>query len=331
MSFRLGIKTVFLTTWLLAACHGPVARPSGSMEYAGWFTLLPDSSLVVLSPGGETDTLKGPFHRMSSSYVGFLEAIGADSVVVGVSGLPFLGNEKVQAVEVGYDAALNYEAILQAKPDLFLTYSVSAVEPLYLAKLRELGIRTVILSEHLESHPLARAEYVKLFGALTGRLEQADSVFAEVKDHYLSLVQPEVTHKVLINIPYADQWFVPGGENYMTRFIRDAGGELLGAVPGRQESSVIDLETACRYAKQADIWLHPGWCRTRAELGQVHPLFGEFPVLHKSVWNNTLQTTSGGGNRFWETGPVHPDYILEDLVHILAREPFAMNYYQELR
>ena len=315
------LAVLCVSTWLAMACAGPAVQQESGMEHACWFSVLPDRSAVLRTPGGETDTLRGPFHRivcMSSSYVGFLEAIGADSTVVGVSGLHFLGNPGINAIEAGYDAALNYEAILAARPDLFLTYSVSSAEPPYLAKLRELGIRCATLSEHLESHPLARAEYVKLFGALTGHQEQADSVFYAVRDAYKALVQPSITKKVLINIPYADQWFIPGGDNYMTRLIRDAGGELLGAVPGKQESSVIGLETAFRYAQEADVWLHPGWCSTRKQLRTVHPLFSEFPVLEKEVWNNTLQRTPGGGNRFWETGPVHPDLILEDLVHIMS-------------
>ena len=310
-----------VSTWLVMACAGPAVQQESGMEYARWFSILPDGSAVLHTPGGEADTLRGPFHRivcMSSSYVGFLEAIEADSTVAGVSGLHFLGNPGINAIEAGYDAALNYEAILAVKPDLFLTYSVSSAEPPYLAKLRELGIRCATVSEHLESHPLARAEYVKLFGTFTGRRERADSVFCAVRDAYLALVQPVVTKKVLINIPYADQWFIPGGNNYMTRLIRDAGGELLGAVPGKQESSVIGLETAFRYAQEADVWLHPGWCGTREQLRSVHPLFSEFPVLEKEVWNNTLQRTPGGGNRFWETGPVHPDWILEDLTRILS-------------
>ena len=290
------------------------------MEYARWFSLQ-DGKVLVTASAGRVDTLQGPFHAlvcMSSSYVGFLDAIGADSNVVGVSGRAFLAGNLPRAVEVGYDAALDYEAIIKARPDLFLTYNIGAVEPPYLAKLRELGIRTVVLSEHLESHPLARAEYVKLFGALTGREAAADSVFVQVRDHYLSLVQPQVSHKVLINIPYADQWFIPGGDNYMTRLIRDAGGELLGAVPGKRESSIISLETACGYAQEADVWLHPGWCRTREQLRRIHPLFSTFPVLGKAVWNNTLQATKGGGNAYWETGPVHPDLVLEDLVQIMS-------------
>ena len=226
------------------------------------------------------------------------------------SGLDYLGNEAVKesAVEVGYDAALNYEAILQTRPDLFLTYAVSAAEPPYLAKLKDLGVRCVILSEHLENHPLARAEYVKFFGALTGHPQEADSVFTAVKDRYLSLVQePSVRKKVLIN--------------------RDAGGDLLGSEPGKTESGTIGLEQAYAYAQEADLWLNPGWCRTREQLRSVHPLFSRFPVLEKDVWNNTLQTTEGGGNRFWETGPVHPDWILEDLVHIFSATPWDMHYF----
>ncbi len=302
-----------------AACGTTPGQPDSGMEYARWFSLQ-DGKVLVTAPGGGVDTLQGPFKAlvcMSSSYIGFLHAIGADSTIVGVSGRTFLQQSPPLAAEVGYDAALDYETIVKARPDLFLTYNIGGVEPPYLAKLRELGIRTVVLSEHLENHPLARAEYVKLFGALTGRETVADSVFCAVRDRYLASVQPEVTHKVLINIPYADQWFIPGGDNYMARLVRDAGGELLGAVPGKQESSIVSLETAYGYAQEADVWLHPGWCSTKEQLRGIHPLFAAFPVLDKAVWNNTLQRTSGGGNGYWESGPVRPDLILEDLVKIM--------------
>lgn len=329
---------------------------SSAVEFAQWFSITDEGSVVVYSPQGVApDTLVPPLKRMvcmSSSYVGYLDAIGASASAVGVSGKDYLGNPRVKAaaVEVGYDAALDYEAIVRARPDVFLTYAVGAVEPPYLSKLRDLGIRCVVLSEHLESHPLARAEYVKLFGALTGRSSQADSVFTTVRDRYLSLVQhpdsevvragsaavragiapgPLVStrRKVLINIPYADIWYIPGGDNYMARLVQDAGGELLGSVPGRQESGTIGLEQAYAYAQEADVWLNPGWCRTRDQLRSVHPLFRDFPVLGRAVWNNTLQETPGGGNLFWETGPVHPDWILEDLVHIFSGTSAPMHYF----
>ena len=319
---------IFLFALLVASCSFHRERPS-EMEYAQWFKTLDSATVVVYSPYGGADTLRGPmesFVCMSSSYVGYLDAIGATGTVKGVSGLGFIGTPGVDAVEVGYDAALDYEAILRVNPDLFITYTVSAVEPPYLGKLRELGVRTVILSEHLESHPLARAEYVKLFGALTGRFAEADSVFSCVRDRYLSLVRESSGAKVLLNIPYADIWYVPGGDNYMTRLIRDAGGEVLGAVPGRQESSTISVEKAYEYAQEADFWLNTGWCNTRRQLLQANSLFSEFNI--PSAWNNTRQTTPGGGNMFWETGPVRPDLVLEDLLAIFdGTEADSLNYY----
>ena len=321
---------------LLASCASHT-RPadSGSMEYAQWFDIQGDRAVILSPYGGAPDTLAVPapvrgIVCMSSSYIGFLDALGCDSVATAVSGLAYVSDPEVraQAVDVGYDAALDYETILKLRPDLVLTYAVSAAEPPYLAKLRELGIRTAVIHEHLESHPLARAEYIKLFGLLTGRTTRADSLFADIRDRYLSLVrETDTPRKVLVNIPYADQWYIPGGDNYMTRLIRDAGGEVLGAVPGRFESSVISVEKAYAYAQEADYWLNPGWCATKDQLRSVHPLFADFPVLSKPVWNNTKQTTPGGGNAFWETGPARPDLILQDLRAILDEGDVPRFYY----
>ena len=330
---------IFLLSVLVAACSSP-RHVEGDMEYARWFNIIDSTSVVVFSPSGRADTLRGPVQSlvcMSTSYVGFLDAIGEASVVKGVSGLKFAGTPGLDAIEVGYDANLDFEAVLKTRPDYLLTYAVGSVEPAYLAKLRELGIKTVVLSEHLENHPLARAEYVKLFGALTGRLHEADSVFSSVRDRYLSLVQPSVRCKVLVNVPYADSWYIPGGDNYMTRLISDAGGVVLGAVPGRDNSSVISLEKAYSFAQEADFWLNTGWCSSLKDMSLIHPVFKDFNF--PEVWNNTLLTTPGGGNMFWETGPVRPDLILHDLVRIFSptsvisseveKSPF--NYYFKLK
>jgi iron complex transport system substrate-binding protein len=332
-------RILFPLLILLSSCvtHTRPVAPGG-MEYAQWFDLQGNKAIVTSPYGGATDTLEvdAPVRSivcMSSSYIGFLDAIGCDSVATAVSGLAYVSDPEVQAhaVDVGYDAALDYETILKLRPDLVLTYAVSAAEPPYLQKLRDLGIRTAVIHEHLESHPLARAEYIKFFGLLTGRKELADSLFADIRDRYLSLVkETDVPKSVLVNIPYADQWYIPGGDNYMTRLIQDAGGTVLGAVPGRFESSVISVEKAFELAQEADCWLNPGWCATKAQLRSVHPLFADFPVLGKTVWNNTKQSTPGGGNAFWETGPAHPDLILEDLRAIFDGTEVPGYYYFQL-
>ena len=322
---------------LSASCRPGLPESDTSMEYARWFDLK-DSLLITRSPfDGQADTLPlKPVRRMvcmSTSYVGYLGAIGRQDVVCGVSGLGYVSDSAVRrrSVDVGYDAAMNYEAILALKPDLVVTYLVSGARPPYLDKLRDLGVPVLIIHEHLEEHPLSRAEYVRLFGALTGERDRADSLFRAVRDRYLSLCVPPVPgRKVLLNIPYADQWYIPGADNYLSRLIRDAGGEVLGAVSGSAQSSVISLEEAFRLSSEADFWLHTGWCNTRAQLKSIHPLVKDFPVLLRSVYNNTLRRTPEGGNDFWESGAARPDLLLEDLRHIFDGDGQPLTYYQEV-
>jgi iron complex transport system substrate-binding protein len=38
------------------------------------------------------------------------------------------------------------------------------------------------------------------------------------------------------------------------------------------------------------------------------------------VFNNNLRSVPGGGNDYWESGVMHPDLVLADLVKILHPE-----------
>lgn len=330
---------LLLLTLPLISCRRGIGGGEDPGTGARWFSL--DSNAVVLiSPfDGSRDTI--PTGRpvrslvcMSTSYVGYLSAIGAEDAVTGVSGLSYVSNPSVRerAVEVGYDAAPDYEGILSLRPDLVVAYTVSAAEPRFLGVLRSLGVRVALVNDHLESHPLARAEYIRLFGALTGRRPMADSVYAAVCKAYENLrVAGGPRKKVLVNIPYGDQWFIPGGGNYMTRLIGDAGGLVLGAQPGESESSVISVEKAYSLAQEADVWLHPGWCKSRTDLLSAHPLFSGFPIDRMLIYNNNRRQAPGGGNDFWESGAARPDLLLKDLVRVFRGEDTdSLTYYLKL-
>ena len=332
-------------------------------EYASYFGIITDpndssrvSGVVSISPSdGSADTLllDAPLRRivcMSTSSVAALSAVGADSTVVAVSGLKYISDPKIrlkaetgQVLDIGYDSSLDYETLIRLKPELIVAYMVGDAEPPYLTKVRALGLTVMIVSDHLEQHPLARAEYVKLFGALTGRLAGAQDFFNGVRDRYLSLcvggagcpdaaVKPV---KVLMNIPYADSWYIPGVDNYMSRLVRDAGGVVLGASEG-SASGVISIEEAYRLSLQADVWLCPGYCTSRCQLESIHHLFPHFGPIANGlpIYNNVSRVNTEGGNDFWESGSMRPDMILEDLKTILSScrssNSNEFNYFIEL-
>ena len=347
-TFCLGMLVLGLLAGLVSSCKFHSIITDNKEDIPSYLQLF-DKYAVLKSLTGETDTLwfEKPLERivcMSSSHVAFLDALGCDSLIVGVSGIGYHTSPQLQeryargeVFDIGYEAAPDYERLVALRPDLVTTYTVSSAVPPYIVKLNSLGIRVLVLNEHLEQSPLARASYIQLFGALTGRRDKADSLFAQVAGNYNRLRREVAENrsgeprKVLMNIPYADRWYIPGGENYMARLVRDAGGEVLGAEPGRSESSVISLEKAWELSSGADLWLDVGDCRTVDQLRSQVPLLKDSPLLLPGkVYNNNRRSTPAGGNDFWESGAVRPDLILRDLCSILRGTPDSLYFYQEL-
>lgn len=287
------------------------------------------------------------FHRivcMSSSYVAYLSAIGCDSVICGISGIDYISDSAVtrrihngEIVEVGSDSAPDYETILSLHPDLVAAYSIPGSG--FIQHLKSLGIPVLTLNDYLENDPLGRASYIRIFGALTGKEREADSVFSYISERYNNLKQIVGQNtqtrktKALINIPYSDVWYIPGEDSYMSKLINDAGGEVLGSIPEQSASGTISIEQAFELSQEADVWLNPSWCNSLQSLYSVNPLFESFGCA-KNVYNNTLRTSPNGGNDFWESGALHPELILSDLVQIFhpgILPDTPLNYYAQLK
>ena len=341
-SFLISFLIIFAC--IMTSCLSNQVQEVGtSCAYAKYFDIVESdtaSVVVVISPynnSRDTIYIKESFGNiicMSSSQVAGFAEIGADSVITAVSGLRYITNQNIQdrkVADIGYEAALDYEKILSLNPDILLTYTVSGAEPSYISRLRSLGVRVLVLHDHLENHPLARAEYIRLYGALTGRQAKADSLFAEICTRYesLSVTSEGAKVKVLMNVPYGDAWYIPGGDSYMAKLIQDAGGEVVGSESGTTASRVIRMEEAYALSQKADMWLNPGPCRTLGELESYHHAFKRFGPIAKGlpIYNNTLRMTPEGGNDFWESGSVRPDLVLEDLVAIFSGQNSNLEYH----
>ena len=139
----------------------------------------------------------------------------------------------------------------------------------------------------------------------------------------------------MLNAPYKGIWYIPGGENYTSQLIKDAGGIILGSVENRSQSSQSGFEQAYAYALQADVWLHPNTMKSIDDIISENNLFKNIPALKNGrVYNNTLRNTPEGGSDFWETGVIEPHIILHDLALILHPELFegesGFEYYTKL-
>ena len=97
---------------------------------------------------------------MSSSYVAFLEALGADSTICAISGTGYIWSDKVrnriaggEIAEAGFDNSLNFEKLvaLETRRRFFL-YGLTGKNAVT-DKLHELGLKTVYIGDYVEKQP----------------------------------------------------------------------------------------------------------------------------------------------------------------------------------
>ena len=312
--------------------------PAGN-KYATGFQLTETDSGVVVEVFQPYMRLlvTQPYRRlatMSTVQVGFLYAIDATDAVVAVCNpelifTPLKGDE----IDLGDSMKPSAERALQAGLDLLLAVNYGQYDNMEATRLEKLGIPTIYINEWQESSPLARAEWVRLLGALTGKLHEADSVFNEVEMKYKELKnhQSSIIHhqssKIVSGNNFRGTWYVPSGKNYLAYLFKDAGAEYPFYDDMRETSIPLTIEETLRYFHDADVWVGAGG-NSLAELAQLDEKHTWFKAYQNGrVYNWRKQRLPSGANNFWERGVVHPEEMLEDVIHILNNAPDSLLHF----
>ncbi len=293
--------------------------------------------------GFDGQVLKAPPQRvvaMSSTHIAMLEAIGADSTLVGAAGTAYINSERVRSrlddiSDIGYEGNVNYERLTALDPDLVLLYGINGSSSM-VPRLRQLGIPYLYVGDYLEESPLGKAEWMIAVAEAMGCRTRGDSAFAPIPTRYQDIAAKALTTptrpKVMLNAPYADAWMLPPEGSYAVQLIHDAGGEYAGPRNTTNASAPVGSEEAYLLLDGADKWINIGSISTLDELRRLYPRLASTPPVAKGeVYNNTLRYTSGGGNDYYESGVVHPDIVLRDLVKILHPELVDEDFVYYLR
>jgi len=298
-----------------------------------------DSSMVIFVP------LK-KIICMSTTHLSMISAVGEEETVAGVSGTNFVYSpgirqniEKGLVMDVGYEANLNKELILKISPDLIMIYGIGSESSGYLGKIKELGIKILINADYLETDPLGRAEWIKLFGALYCKENLADSIYKSEVEKYIKLKSfiaqnTKSRPKVMLGLPFKDTWYISPGNSFISNLITDAGGDYLWMDVKSSVSMPYGIENVYLKGLKADFWLNIGTAASKNEISNVDPRLNELPCFkNDNLFNNNKRITAKGGNDFWESGSLYPHIILNDIAEILHPELFSdreLIYYRKI-
>jgi iron complex transport system substrate-binding protein len=169
----------------------------GSDTLVKRFVLRPNGSDRGTLPKGleGATVLQVPLARavaLSSAQVGFMARLGLENAIVAVGEGKFIADsalyervQKGEVAEVGSGPTLSLEKLLALKPDLVMNFATGGAYDDY-QRIEALGFPLMLTSEWQEEHPLAKAEWIKLFGMLFGMDSLANAVYEQSKADYLA-------------------------------------------------------------------------------------------------------------------------------------------------
>ena len=244
--------------------------------------------------------------------------------------------EGIQAgriADLGEATSPNIEKMIEIGAELVIAspFQNSSYGP-----VEKIGIPIIEGADYMEAFPLGRTEWIRFYGLLFGKEEMADSIFKETEQAYLSLkdLTANIDNRptVLSEKKFGSSWYVPSGDSYMAHLIEDAGADyMFKDLPGAG-STPLAFETVFDKAIHADIWLvkyNQSSEMTYNDLRSEYTPYENFDAFKKK----RIYTCNTGAVPYYEEFPIHPEYLLKDLIWIFHPElvfGYSPRYFREM-
>jgi iron complex transport system substrate-binding protein len=272
-----------------------------SIDNSGEYLLVPDGKEIPADLPEDLVILKKPLDKtylVSTSAMDLINTCGALPMIKlsGTRESDWYIDDAKEAMEsgnilyAGKYRAPDYELILQSGCNLAIENTMIYHEPQVKEKLKELGIPVLVETSSYEDHPLGRLEWIKLYGELFDKRQEADSYFDKQiqaaqpimdqdKDFGVTVAFFHVTANGLIN--------VRKNGDYITRMIELSGGDYVpkGAGEGENALSTMNMQMEDFYAEssEADIIIYNstigGEISSIDELISKNSLFADFKAV----------------------------------------------------
>ena len=292
---------------------------------------------------GPVQTLSIPVrqHTITSACYAYLyDLLDADQYIGAMCDTEYVQDSVIASAlrsgriaDAGSSMSPNAEVILSVQSEaIWVTPYETGSQAMISAILPNIPI--IYCADYLEGSPLGRAEWMRFFGRLVGRAQQADSLFAVVEHNYLTLAADSTSGpraSLLCELPYGATWYVPGGRSTMSWLYQDAGFDYIWADDVHSGSLGLSIEAVYAKAQTADRWV----IKYYAPEGdwQLSDLLNQHSVYSQI---NASQTGGVYGcntahSDYFEITPFRPDWILTEMRHIRCHETDSLRFFHQLK
>jgi len=286
-----------------------------------------DSKSAWLSP-------KSKIAALSATHIGMLGKIDATNFITAVSSSKLIYNDKVrlrlkkkQIFELGDEGQINIDRIVKSQAKV-LVYSAFGGDFPQSEQIKKIGITCVPNYDWRETHPLGKAEWLLLFGFLTGKEKMAFAAFKTIEKEYLATknkVKNSKGTRVMAGNLAGDIWYTPAGESYFATLMKDAGMDYLHKKSKGNGSLSLSMEQVLMESNDCELWLNPGFA-TKDDLQNAN-IKVQFLQPYKK---GEIACYAFNMNRFWEESAVNPHLLLQDLylMNLSDFSPEKLTFYR---
>ncbi|MCI7184262.1 MAG: ABC transporter substrate-binding protein [Prevotella sp.] len=286
-----------------------------------------------------------PVHRgiiFSAPHCYLLDELGAADAVRGVCdlnyiNLPYLHKavSEGRVADCGNGMSPSVERIVSVSPDALF---VTPFEGVNYGQLANIGVPLVECADYMETSALGRAEWMKFYGMLVGRENEADSLFNVVKRNYSDYRQKAMKSasrpRVITERVVSGVWYCPGGESSMGQLLRDAGVDYVFADDKHSGSLTFSPEKVIEKAANADWWLFVNSSAGHLDRNGLLTEYAGYKLIKAFRQGNVLECVPGFSNPYFEQISFRPDFLLADFIswfHPELRILPSQHYYKPLK
>lgn len=281
---------------------------------------------------------------LSTTHIGFLDFLQETASIVGVTDPFRIFNSDVNtALKAGRIKGLgdsmnpDAEKLFLLAPDVIFKSGFGNIKAQD-KRIAQANIPIAYSYSWKENTALARMEWIKFFACFYQKEMLADSLFNEVSKKYDQLKNLVKEHEgnspsIIAGSNFKGTWYVPGGGSYIATMIKEAGGNYIFKNDSSVGSLTVSIEAIYENGKDADFWINGGEENVIRHTLSDSRMQNFGPIKSGNIYSQMLRVTPGGGNAYWETGIVHPEWVLADLVKIFHPDilpEHSMKYYKKI-
>lgn len=294
--------------------------------------------------GVKTDTVRTPLESnlvFTAPHCQLLTELGCQNAITGVCDKDYINipdiKSRAQAdakvahpiMDCGSSMQPDIERIIALHPEALL---ISPFENNGgYGKLDKLRIPIIETADYMETSPLGRAEWIKLYGLLLSS-SKADSLFSAIEKEYLQLkaeaAKLPLGLSILTERKTGNVWYVPGGKSTMGILLRDAHAKYIFADDQHSGSLSMSPEQIIAKGNQIDAWALKYFGGNALTKNDLLAEYQGYQAL-KAFQSGNIYETNTSCEPYFELTSFHPEILLREF--IILSHPEAGDKFGKLR